>query len=606
VACFNKHDALMRCMRARASILQLDELGDGDEMYKSKRTVRSKRRCGRGVSPARFPDCSGILFFALFCLVVGGSLDSHSPAFRNCSWDALRLLRGQGADERAMAATRRLLQDGLSCAKFAAARATWADYTSLHRPVAARIATSGGAVGPRDAILVCRPFFGLGNRLNALAACAYTALATNRTLIVDWSGQDDDPDAAGASAPIAGLTDLLGADVFWQLTPAVLSDLLSQAAHSGDLVEVRQTDMHATHTPQLLCERPSAAFGERVLLLKTHRWLPFVATNPHNRHLLARLGLDSIEHAAAALGSTIFRPSPVVAEVAAALLALLPGHVVAVQVREGAISGDGSDVRYPQSRALMRFVECAFAHLPPAARQPEARRSFFIASDSLRALTLLTRRIAQAEGGVVSSYGAGAMGWTDSPTPPPTLVNPLESPLEASVQGQGHRHVVRSSVLQHLQHLRPAVVSMASGAVVAVLTADLARGTVEGGQRAAAEMWALAVADQTIVTEDSTFATLATHLVRTETKTVAVVTNAGRCYSLPLMAPVSEAGLVAHRFASPELPETGANVPDTHGLAEGPMGVKGGCFHARMLEPSWLWSPPPLGCWPGLESGCEM
>ncbi len=49
--------------------------------------------------------------------------------------------------------------------------------------------------------------------------------------------------------------------------------------------KVKQTDIFATHTPQLLCDDLSTAFPQRVLVLQTHRWLPFVVANPHNQEV---------------------------------------------------------------------------------------------------------------------------------------------------------------------------------------------------------------------------------------------------------------------------------------------------------------------------------
>ena len=169
--------------------------------------------------------------------------DASSGRSGNCSWDVLEQFRGR-LDQRATAAARRLLVDGLRCASFAGARAVWTSYRDTHQAVADRVIRLGdslslslslsrscsesawisieacliylsddisferptnqstillttGELGADDTVLVCRPFFGLGNRLNALTACAYTALAHNRTLLLDWVGQQFDPDALG-------------------------------------------------------------------------------------------------------------------------------------------------------------------------------------------------------------------------------------------------------------------------------------------------------------------------------------------------------------------------------------------------------------------------
>ena len=92
---------------------------------------------------------------------------------------------------------------------------------------------------------------------------------------------------------------------------------------------------------------------------------PFVAANAHHRALLAALlpnNAHSPDAVAAALGSATLRPSRLLSLAAAATLSLLPGHVIGIQARVGAVSGDGATQRYPQSAALMRYVECAFAH----------------------------------------------------------------------------------------------------------------------------------------------------------------------------------------------------------------------------------------------------
>lgn len=46
-------------------------------------------------------------------------------------------------------------------------------------------------------------------------------------------------------------------------------------------------------------------------------------------------------------------------------------------------------------------------------------------------------------------------------------------------------------------------------------------------------MLVLALADAAILTEDSTFGTLAAHLLRRPRQAVCVVTGAGRCYAIP-------------------------------------------------------------------------
>ena len=174
---------------------------------------------------------------ALAALVLGPARSSVADGeVGGCSWDALAQLRG-GTDARVVAAIRRLLQEGQRCPEHAAAHTVWARYRAVHEPVAKRIGRSA-QLDPPDALLVCRPFFGLGNRFNALAACAVTALATNRTLIVDWDGQEGNPDAAGASSPGGHLGDLFPDDVLWQWPQPVLSEILSHAALHNSLLEV--------------------------------------------------------------------------------------------------------------------------------------------------------------------------------------------------------------------------------------------------------------------------------------------------------------------------------------------------------------------------------
>ena len=77
-------------------------------------------------------------------------------------------------------------------------------------------------------------------------------------------------------------------------------------------------------------------------------------------------------------------------------------------------------------------------------------------------------------------------------------------------------------------------------------------------------------------------------------------------------SPVSEAAFLSLQFASP----TESHASDERASDEGHAGggaegagtkekqVGGGCFNARMLQPSWLWTPPPQGCWPGFEPHC--
>lgn len=193
------------------------------------RSLSGRRVPARAIThPATWARLVGT--FAVAALVLGTGEEG------GCSWDALAQLRG-GADARVVAAIRRLLQEGQRCPEHAAAHRVWARYRAVHEPVAKRIGRSA-QLDPPDALLVCRPFFGLGNRFNALAACAFTALATNRTLIVDWDGQEGNPDAAGASSPGGHLGDLFPNDVLWQWPQPVLSQILSHAALRNSLLEV--------------------------------------------------------------------------------------------------------------------------------------------------------------------------------------------------------------------------------------------------------------------------------------------------------------------------------------------------------------------------------
>ena len=95
---------------------------------------------------------------------------------------------------------------------------------------------------------------------------------------------------------------------------------------------------------------------------------------------------------APSLASAILTPSRYISKTVAAALSLLPGHFVGIQARVGAISGDGTADRYPQSAALMRYVDCAYAHLPEVARAPGWPLSFFLASDSLEAKVCVCAR----------------------------------------------------------------------------------------------------------------------------------------------------------------------------------------------------------------------
>ena len=65
---------------------------------------------------------------------------------------------------------------------------------------------------------------------------------------------------------------------------------LSVYIYVYDYTQVRQTDTHATHTKQLLCDAPATAFPQKIMLLKTHRWLPFLPANPNNQALLTAFG----------------------------------------------------------------------------------------------------------------------------------------------------------------------------------------------------------------------------------------------------------------------------------------------------------------------------
>ena len=212
----------------------------------------------------------------LICLVLAAApatrgSDSQS-ADGICSWDALDHLRGleTAARMRAAAAMERVIAGGLHCSAHAGAHGAWQAWKAQHRPAFERVLSSGKLLPP-DLVLVCRPFFGLGNRFNALISCAYMALVTNRTLIVDWDGQENDPDAVGAAVPGGSLGDLVGRDVFWQLPPDILSTLLGRAASVGDILEVKQTDTFATQTQHLLCDDIRRSLTASVVVLKTHR-----------------------------------------------------------------------------------------------------------------------------------------------------------------------------------------------------------------------------------------------------------------------------------------------------------------------------------------------
>jgi len=231
---------------------------------------------------------AGVLAVAIVAPLAGSSeADAAAAEAGGCSWDVLAQLRGS-ADGRAAAAVRRLLQDGQRCPEHAAAHEAWARYREGHQPVAARIRRSA-QLGPRDALLVCQPFFGLGNRLNALAACAFTALATNRTLIVDWDGQEGNPDAAGASAPGGRLGDLFPDDVFWQWPRRVLSEVLSRAAYDNSLVEVscERLRAHVSRIASAFAIAHSALAHSAARAVRLRRLPADVLadpphTNPHN------------------------------------------------------------------------------------------------------------------------------------------------------------------------------------------------------------------------------------------------------------------------------------------------------------------------------------
>jgi len=113
------------------------------------------------------------------------------------------------------------------------------------------------------------------------------------------------------------------------------------------------------------------------------------------------------------------KPAREIARKMAVLLSLLPGYLIGIQARVGAISGDGAVVRFPQSSALMRYVDCSYAHVPARLRRRggeglEGPLSFFVASDSLEARRVIVQRIAEYEGGVVASFGATPLGWADT------------------------------------------------------------------------------------------------------------------------------------------------------------------------------------------------
>ena len=69
-----------------------------------------------------------------------------------------------------------------------------------------------------------------------------------------------------------------------------------------------------------------------------------------------------------------------------------------------------------RTSALMRYVDCSYAHVPAGIRRRggDGQLSFFVASDSQEARRVIVQRIAEYEGGVVASFGAAPLGWADT------------------------------------------------------------------------------------------------------------------------------------------------------------------------------------------------
>ncbi len=122
-------------------------------------------------------------------------------------------------------------------------------------------------LGPERArILVCQPFFGQGNRLNALLSCLSMAMATDRVLLVDWHGQASDVEDGGDNVAAADgeLSDLVHAPALaWDAVNATaLARMMANAAAAGEL--------HTGALPTIHVAMPLSLF-------------PFYC-NPHHHH----------------------------------------------------------------------------------------------------------------------------------------------------------------------------------------------------------------------------------------------------------------------------------------------------------------------------------
>jgi hypothetical protein len=200
--------------------------------------------------------------------------DSFSPEVQEVFFEA------HLGDMRSMKSTRRLCQSAKqidSCPVRLENTANrtcstphcriWSRYIALH----SRALAEHTMISAEARILVCRPYFGQGNRVNALLACLAFAIATDRILLVDWHGQASDTEDGGDSVAAAGgdLSDLVRTpDLAWEVNATVLAQLLHDAAAAGELLT-------GTHR----CD----AFPPFVIAQQAHRAIVYLASDSHTR-----------------------------------------------------------------------------------------------------------------------------------------------------------------------------------------------------------------------------------------------------------------------------------------------------------------------------------
>ena len=201
----------------------------------------------------QFVDCIVVMAAtSLFCLLFvsamlartleGDNVEPPLPEFQELAFEA------HLGDHLASAAIRRICGSSRD-REYSFCHSSWSEYASINRSCTThhcRLLARYAAVHAQATVnitkarlLICQPFFGQGNRVNAVLSCLAMALSTDRVLLIDWHGQATDVDDGGADVAAAGgeLADLMHSTrLSWDINATHAAQLLAAAAAAGDLL----------------------------------------------------------------------------------------------------------------------------------------------------------------------------------------------------------------------------------------------------------------------------------------------------------------------------------------------------------------------------------